>query len=282
MQARIVKINPKTVVIKNSKDRFVTIPKNKLEFDFELGDTIEIERNGNEFYFLPQRDPREYRNMEEFWDDSNQQYDEDESEDVDDHQDDADDIDEDYEVEEEIPVYKQHETVQTKKVKPGKGPKGVAGWLAFFCVTLILSIFVEFSNLGHNMSFDCSSYAEKASGTMSTVLNSFCSDISSAMTVEAIFIIIFIALQLALLIMVFNHKKAAIGFGAFVILAIAVYNMIDAGVANSIFSSYPSLKVYMSNYSSTVFGGAVGSLIYASIWVPYLLNSKRAKNTLTQ
>ena len=33
MRAQIVKINPKTIVIKNEKGRFATVSKTKLDFD---------------------------------------------------------------------------------------------------------------------------------------------------------------------------------------------------------------------------------------------------------
>ncbi len=53
MRAQIVKINPKTVVIKNERGIFATIQKTKLDFDYSLGDIIILERNGDEVYFLP-------------------------------------------------------------------------------------------------------------------------------------------------------------------------------------------------------------------------------------
>ena len=53
MRAQIVKINPKTVVIKNEKNVFATVQKTKLDFKYNLGDIITLEKNGDEIYYLP-------------------------------------------------------------------------------------------------------------------------------------------------------------------------------------------------------------------------------------
>ena len=53
MRARIVKINDKTVVLKGSNDKFATVAKSKLQFKYQLGDYIIIEKDGDKLYFLP-------------------------------------------------------------------------------------------------------------------------------------------------------------------------------------------------------------------------------------
>lgn len=70
MRAQIVKINPKTVVLKNTKGVFATIPKTKLDFEYKLGDLITMEKNGNEVYFLPANAPSLQSKVEDFWGDS--------------------------------------------------------------------------------------------------------------------------------------------------------------------------------------------------------------------
>lgn len=66
MLARIVKINRESVVIKNNKDKFVTVSKKELEFEYHLGDTIEIEKDGDNYYFLPYS---HQKSMDDFWED---------------------------------------------------------------------------------------------------------------------------------------------------------------------------------------------------------------------
>ena len=70
MRAQIVKINPKTVVLKNTKGVFATIPKTKLDFEYKLGDLITMEKNGDEVYFLPASAPSLKSSVEDFWRDS--------------------------------------------------------------------------------------------------------------------------------------------------------------------------------------------------------------------
>ena len=70
MRAQIVKINPKTVVLKNTKGVFATIPKTKLDFEYKLGDLITMEKNGSEVYFLPASAPSLQSKVEDFWGDS--------------------------------------------------------------------------------------------------------------------------------------------------------------------------------------------------------------------
>lgn len=69
MKAQIVKINPKTVVIKNTKGVFATISKTKLEFEYKLGDTIILKKNGDEVYFLP-NSAAGFQAGNDFWNDS--------------------------------------------------------------------------------------------------------------------------------------------------------------------------------------------------------------------
>ena len=68
MRAQIVKINPKTVVLKNEKGVFATVAKTKLEFEYKIGDIITLEKNGDEVYFLPSTAPS-LNSSFDFWDD---------------------------------------------------------------------------------------------------------------------------------------------------------------------------------------------------------------------
>ena len=69
MKAQIVKINPKTVVMKNERGSFATVSKTKLDFDYKLGDTIILEKNGDEVYFLP-NSASGFQARADFWGDA--------------------------------------------------------------------------------------------------------------------------------------------------------------------------------------------------------------------
>lgn len=130
MKAKIVKIEKDSVVIKNSKDKFVTIPKKRLEFEYKLGDTIEIEKNGNTFYFLPTSSNTEENMLEAFWDDENE----------------------------------EHEPSKNSR-KKSKNVKGIGGWLLFFVICMCLSLIVNVANSGQGISgSDCDLLNEAYNG----------------------------------------------------------------------------------------------------------------------
>lgn len=66
MKAQIVKIDEKTLVIKNEIGKFATISKNKIDFEYKLGDIIIIEKNKDEIYFLPQS-AANFQASADFW-----------------------------------------------------------------------------------------------------------------------------------------------------------------------------------------------------------------------
>lgn len=53
MRARIVKISDKIVVIKTENGEFLKVNKKELDFEYRVGNSITIEKNGKELYFLP-------------------------------------------------------------------------------------------------------------------------------------------------------------------------------------------------------------------------------------
>lgn len=130
MKARIMKIEKESVVIKNSKNKFVTIPKKKLEFEYKLGDTIEIEKNGNTFYFLPSNSSTEEDELEAFWDDEDE------------------------------------DRISSKKSRnKDDSVKGIGGWLLFFVICTCLSLIVSVANSGQGVSgSDCSLLNEEYNG----------------------------------------------------------------------------------------------------------------------
>ena len=50
MRARIVEINEFTLVLKDERKRFLNVDKDRLKFDYQLGDTVEVEKGKNGQY----------------------------------------------------------------------------------------------------------------------------------------------------------------------------------------------------------------------------------------
>ena len=50
MRARIVEVDEFNLVLKDERKRFLTVDKKRLKFDYELGDTVEVERDDSGKY----------------------------------------------------------------------------------------------------------------------------------------------------------------------------------------------------------------------------------------
>ncbi|MBQ3468411.1 hypothetical protein IJN73_01145 [Candidatus Saccharibacteria bacterium] len=61
INAKVMKANNKTVVVKTKSGKFLTVKRSDIDFDVKAGTTLSIEKNGNELYFLPE--------SSSFWDD---------------------------------------------------------------------------------------------------------------------------------------------------------------------------------------------------------------------
>ena len=61
VDAKIMKVNNKTVVVKTRSGKFLTVKRSDIDFDIKAGTPISIEKNGSELYFLP--------GLSSFWDD---------------------------------------------------------------------------------------------------------------------------------------------------------------------------------------------------------------------
>ncbi len=73
MRAQIVKINPKTIVIKSDGGKFATINKDKIDFRYKLGDIIIVEKNGDEVYYLPKL-ADDTHDTTDFWGDTQSEH----------------------------------------------------------------------------------------------------------------------------------------------------------------------------------------------------------------
>lgn len=70
MKAQIVKINPKTIVIKSENGKFATVNKSEIDFEYKLGDVLIMEKNGDEIYYLP-KSAANFQAAADFWGTSN-------------------------------------------------------------------------------------------------------------------------------------------------------------------------------------------------------------------
>lgn len=66
MKAQIVKINPKTIVIKSEGGKFATVNKSEIDFEYKLGDVLIMEKNGDEIYYLP-KSAANFQAASDFW-----------------------------------------------------------------------------------------------------------------------------------------------------------------------------------------------------------------------
>ncbi len=244
MRAKIVKINDKTIVIKNSSNKFLTVPKNELSFDYELGDTIEIEKNGDEYYFLPYKEKSHKKaSIDDFWEE-------------------GDDSDDDHEV----------RTVKKKQNKV----YGVGGWLTLYIIVVIAFILVKIARIPQEYAVtDCSPYRFD-SDTYST-----CQQLQPLIGLEIAAIIAYIIFKIYALSALFQKKKKAIKLNIISTAALATWTLIDGAIALSLFASI-LLPGAFSEYSGQVCATIVALSLHAFIWVAYFKKSKRVKNTLVE
>lgn len=233
MLARIMKIKDGTIVLKTEKEDYLEVDEKELDFDHKLGDVIEVDADGDSFYFLPVQK----ENMKDFG-------------------------------EAKEPVIKKETTAKKKDLK------GVSGWLAWFNVSLILSVIIEIVSLGQSYSTygNCSK--------LDAISKGFCSEIQPLLAFENIATITFVIIQIILVIKISQQKKNSINLAIGMIIAIFIWDIIDALIAYSVFDKH--LPTYAM---STVTGQVVTQIARGAVfllWVPYFKKSERVKQTLTR
>lgn len=61
VDAKVMRVNNKTIVVKIKSGKFLTVKRSDIDFDVKAGTALSIEKNDNELYFLPE--------SSSFWDD---------------------------------------------------------------------------------------------------------------------------------------------------------------------------------------------------------------------
>lgn len=146
-------------------------------------------------------------------------------------------------------------------------PVGVGGWLAFLVVGIALSIIL---NLYY--AFD----AGRLYSELTPYFDTF-PGLRGAMWFEAVGNLTLAFLAIGALFMILNRKRGGKTLAITLLATAAVFNMIDYLWAVSIFDGVPEAANEASDPD-----GMGRSLVSAAIWIPYLLVSKRIKNTLVE
>lgn len=244
MLAKIVNIEKDKIVLKNRSGKFINVTPDKLQFDYKLGDTIEIEKNGDEYYYLPHNSATK-NDIDDFWED------------------------------EENP----EDARQTASASRNAGKLvGLGGWLTFFIVATIIGIAISIFKISNNniSSDDCS--------TLNTSYHGLCNDITPFINIEIGAIIVVVILRLIGLIMVTQRKKAGISMNVIAFSVQIIWNVIDIIVAMGFYtnSKYGLPSSFSSSLMSSLLPGAIINTGVAAAWIPYFLKSERVKNTLTK
>lgn len=160
------------------------------------------------------------------------------------------------------------------KAKKRKKLVGLDGWLAFFTLTLFISIVWSLFNLfkeGLGLSgSDISALNEYQPGLGDTF--------STLTAFENVAVIVYIGLLIGSAILIFSRKKAAKTVAIAALSFGAIYAIADYAIVYNVLTGAGLSTEYISDYSKDV----GRSIFYALIWVPYLLVSKRVKATLTK
>lgn len=150
---------------------------------------------------------------------------------------------------------------------------GLEGWFAVFIVTLFISIIWTVFNFfkdGVGLSAeDIAYFNDYQVGLGDTMVG--------LVSFENIAIGIYVALLVSSVILIFRKRKVAKVVTVIALIFGAVYGIVDYAIAYSVFSDAGLSTEYFDELASSITRG----VLYALVWSPYLLLSKRVKATLT-
>ncbi|MNI47177.1 hypothetical protein D3C73_1016770 [compost metagenome] len=153
-------------------------------------------------------------------------------------------------------------------------PSGTGGWLGLFALGIVFSLFVGVRIIYGNISlFGTEDYKLLTDPNSSYYIAS----ILPSLVIETTLVAIQILMILYILYLGLKHKKSF----KYICISFIVYNIFLNIVDILMFSQM------QSNLSSPLpvdntYTDLIRSVIYALIWIPYLLRSKRVKNTFVK
>lgn len=153
---------------------------------------------------------------------------------------------------------------------------GIDGWLAVFVISLILNTINTFMNVRFLTKEDC------------YLLQEYGSDLCYAFEIfqnfEGLGLIFLGGVSITAIILILGKQKVGQVFGIILPLLYLVFSIIDMIWLFSIIYSpaykFPSEPVNIT--TGKVVGNLLVIIVYCSVWIPYLLYSKRVRNTLTR
>ena len=242
MRARILEINEYTIILKDEKKRFYTIDKKRLDFDYALGDTVNIDRQGGKLKF------RIYGGNEPLTGEG----------------------------------YETHEAVRRITDAGSKTRKGhreqLGGWLAIFTVMIAVSILYHLAIIPTARS----GLSVETCMDFNANFNNACADVDFAMKVEYIVPLLLTIFDVFLLSRIIMRRKNAkilaiircIAWPVHFLLRWVVYSFIN------IIHLLPD-DFYTDIQLSSIFS-IVGLSALAAAWILYFHRSERVEYTLTK
>ena len=153
-------------------------------------------------------------------------------------------------------------------VGTGKKPlSGIGGWLLLFVIGLILGALFN----AHTIFED---YKLLQDGELLALLPS----IKGVLWFEIISCLFIVAGAGGIIYLLANRKKVARNVVIAFLVAVAIIPIIDYEWARSVFAAYPDALTAIEGTSKTI----GRNIVYAFIWIPYFMTSKRVQNTLTE
>lgn len=161
---------------------------------------------------------------------------------------------------------------QSREVET-QGPSGIGGWLILVAIGLIMSPFALLASL---LLQYLPIYTSGTWQSLTAPSSEFYHPLWGPILIfETIATSIFLVLAVALLVLFFRKSRSFPKF--FIILAIAhpIYILVGAWLASFVLQDDPQ-------FGADTAGDLSRAAIYAAIWVPYMVKSRRVNNTFVE
>lgn len=167
---------------------------------------------------------------------------------------------------------------ESKMTKSEKRKKliGLEGWLALFIVGQFLALLITIFRF-----FADGSLSSSDIGTLNQYQSVLGDTLRNLTAFESLMVIVYAALIVTTLVMLFRRRKAARSFAIATLIFGAVYGILDYSIASAVFgSSGLSQNVAIQTFMNKYAGDVGRSLVGAVLWIPYFIVSRRVKATL--